>query len=279
MPGQQRRQWTRETPWRQGHVLDARATAALGLKNSVDEMATVVVVISHDCDLAIENLEVEPDVEVVVGRLVASANGNFTWAKAPRTLHLPMIRGGALVTVELVSTQKHLVPKGDLAGYEPESTFVLDGKGLGVLRSWLSARYNRSAFSDAFVDRMRDTKLDIKLANTLQPNGGLISFVNFDIDAGKVVERLAGDPYALSIVLVYAPGEDPDASAEAADKVVQAVEKTCENRLKSGTHIVLKSCMAISEDDLPVSKARVLMQWRLEHMTNKADDHPGTVPL
>jgi hypothetical protein len=279
MQGQQRRQWTRETPWRQGHVLDARAIAALGFKNSVDEAATVVVVISHDCDLAIENIEVEPDVEVIIGRLVASPNGNFTWAKAPRTLHLPMTRGGALVNVELVSTKKLLVPKSDLAGYEPDSAFILDGKGLGVLRSWLSARYNRSAFSDAFVDRMKNTKLDIKLAKTLEPYGGLISFVNFNIDAGKIVERSAGNPYTLSIVLVYAPGEDPEVSAEAAENVVQAVEKTCEDRLKAGIDIVLKSCIAISEDDLPVSQARALMQWRLEHMTNKADDHPGTVIL
>ncbi len=30
--------------------------------------------------------------------------------------------------------------------------------------------------------------------------------------------------------------------------------------------------MSISEDDLPVSKARLLTQWRLEYMTLKADD-------
>ena len=30
--------------------------------------------------------------------------------------------------------------------------------------------------------------------------------------------------------------------------------------------------MSISEDDLSVSKARLLTQWCLEYMTNKADD-------
>lgn len=277
MQGQQFKQWTRETSWRQGHVLDAHAVAALGLKNPVDEVATTVVVISHDCDVAVDNLDVEPHVEVIVGRLVAVPDGNFTWGKAPRTLHLPMVRDGGEVIIELVSTNKLFVPKSKLAQYEPDSAFVLDGKGLGVLRSWLSARYNRSAFTDAFVDRMRATKLDVRLAKTLEPHGGLISFVNFDIDAGQVVERPAGDPYTLSIVLVYAPGDDPDASAEAAEAVVQAVEKICEDRLKAGTDIVLKRCMSISEDDMPVSQARVLMQWRLEHMTNKADDHPGPI--
>ena len=36
--------------------------------------------------------------------------------------------------------------------------------------------------------------------------------------------------------------------------------------------IALKACMSISEDDLPVSKARLLTQWRLEYMTLKADE-------
>lgn len=275
MQGDQLKQWTRETPWRQGHVLHADTVTALGLKNPIDEEATTVVVISHDCDLAIENLDIEPNVEVIVGRLVVVPNGNFTWGKAPRTLHLPVVRDGVGVTIELVSTNKFFILKKELAPHEPNSAFVLDGKGLGVLRSWLSARYNRSAFSNAFVDRMKVTKFDTKLAKALEPHGGLISFVNFDIDAGEVVERLAGDPYALSIVLVYAPGDDPDASAEAAEEVVETIEKICEERLKAGTDIILKNCMAISEDDMPISRARVLMQWRLEHMTNKAEDHLG----
>lgn len=275
MQGDQFKQWTRDTPWRQGHVLHARAAAALGLKNAVDEGATTVVVISHDCDLAVDNLDVESHVEVVVGRSVAAPNGNFTWGKAPRTLHLPMVCDGEGVTIELVSTNKFSIPKKELASYEPDPAFGLDGKQLEVLRSWLSTRYRRSAFSDAFVDRMAATKLDKKLAKALEPHGGLISFVNFDIDAGAVVERPAGDPYTLSIVLVYVPGDDPDASAEAAEKVVEAVEGICEERLKAGTDIVLKRCMCISEDDMPISQARVLMQWRLEYMTHKAEDHPG----
>mgnify|MGYP000860948698 CR=1 FL=1 len=42
--------------------------------------------------------------------------------------------------------------------------------------------------------------------------------------------------------------------------------------------IVLKGCMSISEDDLPVSKARLLMQWRLEYMTLKSDQEQLGAP-
>ena len=65
-------------------------------------------------------------------------------------------------------------------------------------------------------------------------------------------------------------------AAEQADVVAEAVERALRGRLHGGQAIVLKSCFAISEDDLPVSKARVLTQWRLEHMTHRAtEEQPG----
>ena len=48
-------QWSRKTPWRQGHVLCAKARAATGLSHA-DADATCVVVISHDCDVANDDL-------------------------------------------------------------------------------------------------------------------------------------------------------------------------------------------------------------------------------
>lgn len=270
MQGAELKQWTRDTPWRQGQVLDSAAATALGLVNAL-EGATIVVVISHDCDLANDDLDVEPNVEVIVGRQVMIANGNCTWGKAPRTLHFPMFHQGSEIIVELVATAKHTVKKSDLAQSDPDLAFALDGRGVKILRSWLSSRYDRSAFSDAFVERLKETKLSAKLAKILEPKGALISSVYFDIDEGKLYEREAGDPYALRIVLLYPPGVDPEESANAADSVVEKVEILCQELLKSGTEILLKGCMAISEDDMPISQAKLLMQWRLEHMTHKAD--------
>src|SRR4051812_37455561 len=112
-------QWSRETLWRQGHVLDANARDAIQLRHE-DGAATCVVVISHDCDLANDNFRAEPDVEVIIGRVVSTSNGNYSWGKAPRTLHLPMLRSGAIVTVELDATKKQLVPKSALAAYAPD---------------------------------------------------------------------------------------------------------------------------------------------------------------
>ena len=266
-------QWTRDTNWRQGHVLPPEAAARFALTNAADPGSTCVVVITHDCDLANENLDAEPHVEVIVGRTVAAASGNYSWGKAPRTLHYPVERDGAPATVELVATEKALLRKSDLAPFEPDPRFNLDGPTLAVLRSWLSARYDRAAFADAFVTRMRETKADFKLAKALEAHGKNVSFTYFDVDEGKCIERAEGDPYKLGVVLVFNPGDDPDAAADAADAAAEVVETGLRARLPDGgTSIRLEACFAISEEDIPVSQARVLNHWRLEYMTHRAAD-------
>lgn len=268
--------WTRQTPWRQGSVLPRDALLALGLVSQTDIDTACGVVISHDCDLASDNLDAEPNVELIIGRAINACSGNYSWGKAPRTLHLPVLQHGATKAVELCQTAKVLVHKSSLAAFVPDHAWLMDGRALGTLRSWLASRYCRAAFPDTFVNRMNASKASEKLAKALEPHGQLISFVYVDLDEGQNIERAHGDPYQLSVVLVHVVQDDAEEAADQADAAAEAVEKVLRARLGDGQAIVLKGCFAISEDELPVSKARVLTQWRLEHMTHRAsEEEPG----
>jgi hypothetical protein len=269
--------WKRETVWRQGHVLDPATAAQVGLK--VDSSICCLVVISHDCDIANDRLEVEPEVELIAGRLVASEDGNFSWGKVARKLHLTMTRDDKPVVVELQATQKCKVSKRLLAPFVPDATFVLDGRGLDVLQRWLAARYMRAAFPDAFTNRMDDTKLTERLSKLLKPHGKLISCVYFDLDDGRVIERPHGEPYQLSIVLVFPPGDDPEEAADDAEHLANEIHEAFEKKLADQRGLIsLTRCVAISEDDIPLSQARLLSQWRLEHMTlGSNEEQPSPV--
>jgi len=273
--------WARDTPWRQGHVLTAEAIQALGLSHPETPDSTCVVVISHDCDLANDALQIEPDVEVIVGRHLPKGDGNYFWAKAPRRLHVDVLRNGTAAVVELVATAKHLIPKQALAAFSPDAAYSFPGKSLSALRSWLGVRYNRAAFPDPFVDRLSQSKVDKRLAKIIEPVGNLLSAVYFDVDGGKEIDHSDGSPYDLKIVLAYPPGDDPEQTADDVVKVETAIEDLFEEKHFDQTTgkwngIALKACMAISEDDLRVSRARLLTQWRLEYMTLKADEEqPG----
>lgn len=270
------RQSTRNMPWRQGCVLPQEAVREFGLVNHEGNGEVCAVVITHDCDLA-SGTAVEPDVEVIPGLVVSELNGNYTWAKSPRTLHFQANHSGELVVIELLSTQKSLVSKDALLAFNPDSSYSLDGHQLNVLRKWLASRYQRASFPDCFVDRMKATKADTKLGKKIERYGAAISFVYFDLDHGAMIERAEGDPYELSVVLVFNPKNDPVSAADAADAAALEIERVLESCFKDGTLIHLNACFAISEDDLPVSQARVLTQWRLEHMTLRAaDDQLGS---
>lgn len=276
-------QWTRETTWRQGHVVPAEAVQALGLIHPGVPAATCVVVVSHDCDLANDDLAIEPDVEVIVGCHPAKPDGNFRWAKTPRTLHLEITTAGAPVLVELVATSKRAVSKTALAAFTHDAAYSLSGQGLAVLRSWLAVRYNRAAFPDPFVKRMAKFKVDKALAKLVEPHGALVSAIFFDVDGGKELDRSDDSPYELSVVLAYAPGADPEKAADSVDALETAVEKLfAEKHFDKATGqwkgIALKNCLSISEDDLTVSKAKLLTQWRLEHMTLRADEPQPAPP-
>lgn len=264
--------WTRHTPWRQGHVLPPAAVASLGLAEADQVEGTRVVVISHDCDLANDNLDVEPEVEVLVGNVVGASNGNFTWGKSPRTLHLPVQREGGAEVLELIQTAKRRLPKTALAKFVPSLEHSMGQPELSTLRSWLGVRYNRAAFADAFVRRLGAVKADRQLAKLLEQSGDLISFVYFRIEGGHTLERVDGDPYRFDIVLVFTPGDDAENSADRAHELAENVEADIQGRLKDPTSIVLNSCVPISEDDVTVGRARTLTQWRLEHMTLRADE-------
>jgi hypothetical protein len=275
--------WTRDTPWRQGHVLTADTIQALGLLCPEASDSTCVVIISHDCDLANDALQIEPDVEVIVGRHVPKGDGNYYWAKAPRTLHADVLKNGIAAVVELVATAKCLIPKQALAAFIPDTTHVFPGKSLSALRSWLGVRYNRAAFPDPFVNRLSQSKVDKRLAKIIEPVGNLLSAIYFDVDGGNEINHSDGSPYNLKIVLAYPPGNDPERTADEVEKIETAIttlfaEKYFNQAAGKWNGIALKGCMSISEDDLTVSKARLLTQWRLEYMTLKADDDQVGAP-
>lgn len=272
--------WTRDTPWRQGHVLSPEAVIHLELASAESAQQVRAVVISHDCDLANDNLDAEPEVEVLVGGVAAALNGNFAWGKSPRTLHLQVQKAEGTEVLELVQTTKRRVLKTALAKFLPSAEYSMDQPGLSTLRSWLATRYNRAAFADNFVKRLGAAQADERLARLLKSSGDLISFVYFRMEGGHTVEREDGDPYAFNIVLVFAPGDDAEASADRADELAEKVEADLQGRLKDPSSVVLTSCIAISEDDVSVGQAKVLTQWRLEHMTLRADEpQPGPPAL
>lgn len=275
-------EWNRDTPWRQGHLLDHDAIEALGLTLPdlpVEQHA--VVVASHDCDLA-QSPHAEPLVEIIVGRMIERSDGNYTYAKTARKLHV-QFSGNANFWGDLVATAKFSVPKSELCRFSPRTDAVLDAENRSIFQLWLASRYRRSAFPDEFEQRLKDSKLDAKISRVLKPHGESITGIFFDVDGGDEVKRDGPlDTYRLEIYVLYGDAPDPGAAAQIAETIATEIATAFEAKListKDGMwqQIELASCEAISEAALSYQSFRQLKRWRLDHLSLGAEPQQSTV--
>lgn len=266
------RVWDRSTSWRQGSVIDRDTLIAIGAVPGDAPGDRVGVVISHDCDLALDNIAVEPFVEFIVGSDQPRPNGNFSWAKSTRTLQLEIKKAGEPALIELGANNRQSVNKERLAPLDPDGRYTLESRQLAALREWLAARYNRTAFPDEFNRRLDASGTPEKLKKLLAASNELISFIYFDLKGRERDELPAEVPYELAVVLVHFPGPEPAEAGDKADELANRIDAALSQKLVGPEcGIAFRGCMTLSEDDIRLGEAQTLMRWRLDFITLKAD--------
>lgn len=267
-------EWNRDTPWRQGFLLGDDAIDALGLRYPENPDRTIVVVATHDCDLA-QDPQFEPVVEVVVGCLTTK-DGNCTHAKNARKLHIEFV-GDVQFWAGFEATDKVRIGKLELNDFAPWSGVRLRPEDHAVLQMWLASRYRRSAFADEFERRLtKETKLAEKIAKAVKPHGELIIGVFFDVDEGADVTRNGpDDTYQLDVTILHQAEPDFGAAENAARTAADAIEKVFKEKLfvpsKKWQQIELRFCEPMSESVLTYQVFKQLKRWRLEHISLAAD--------
>ena len=266
--------WSRTIGWRQGHILPEEAVSALGLCSDAD---TLVMVISHDCDLANTNLDIEPFIEVITGTRLRAEDPNLVDLKSPRTLHLALTCEGTTVYIELTASGKKTVLKSALATWRPDTRYRLEPDNFFMLRRWLAARYDRAAFPDEFERRLRqETDLAERINKIAKKNdvNRVVSGIYFEVSPREELDPEA--PYELTVVLVYTPGMDPLRNGDIAEKAGEAIEASFRKRClideASGTwkHIRLMGVITYSEEGISVARMKKLQRWHLDHMSMRS---------
>ena len=264
--------WDRLTPWRQGHFLSACTVRTLHAVLGTEGDDAVAVVISHDCDL-VQGPEVEPFVEVIVGRRILKPDGNFTHGKNPRRLHLRGQAGNNAVWIDLNATNRRMVPKEALADAIPDADLKIEVKERGTLQFWLAARYRRSAFPDEFDRRLAATGTATRLRKILKSEGTHILAVFFDLDEGEEPEKGdEKDTYSLAVDLVYSTAHDPlmaKSSAEGVRKRIEEAFRHCcyDQSTKTWRSIELSSCEPIADEAITYAMSLRLKRWNVDDIS------------
>jgi len=258
--------------WRQGDVLGSELIETLGLKHPEFPDDTVAIVVSHDCDLV--NVEKETEVELIIGRTIASL-GDASHAKVARRLHIEFSTQGGKIAVELAAPLKRSVSKTRLSGKSPNLDFRLDVRNRETLQRWLAARYRRTAFPDEFNKRLK--KLRDRVKKVLGPVGQHVRAVLIDLDDGATVEREGPDDlYELHVTLLYDSAHDEPGAYSATEKAAKKIEDIFEENFFSidngrWQYIRLAGCVATSDNAMSIADSEKLRRWDLDDMSLRRD--------
>lgn len=265
-------EWNRDISWRQGYFLDKTTIIKQNLVLPDFADSTLVIIASHDCDLA-QPPDTEPVFEVVIGHFIEKLDGSCTNTKNPRKLHLSIESPEGQKYVEFITTSRQYLPKALLPDINHDEELRLSTAELTVFRRWLAIRYNRSAFPDQFDSRLKNNDIDKKIAKALRKHGEFITAIFFDVDDGVEVNRVdSEDTYQLDISILYSTEVDPltseAAAAEAKDAIIEIfTKKLFNNTTKLWSDIELRYCDVFSDEVFSYRQSVTYKQWRLEHIS------------
>lgn len=257
-------EWTRATPWAQGGLVSQDDMEALGLAEAGSCWG---VVISHDCDLANDNLDIEPAVELIVAQLASRPDGNCQHAKNARKLHIAWeVRDEVEpLWLELLATRKCSVDKRRLIALHPVPDVTLTAADQRILQSWLAARYRRQALPDSLGARLEHVVKRLEKRSKSEA----ATVVGYWISFSPAIELAPAEPYELNINIVYSI--DEPAAEEAAVAVVNDItERFSELVQKAGAGgVMLGECQAYSEEEFTLHDIRHNIELRFDYISNR----------
>ncbi len=255
--------WSRNTKWRQGSLLsNPQGLSALGLSQN---HAQVAMAISHSCDIAQDDIIKEPVIEFVSCNRIEKEDGQCTFGKNPRILHLPILYNNNASTLQITPT-KYFITKEKLFPYAPDDNYVLDISGENILQSWLSSRYKRHALPNSLVSRI-DPIFDFLIKQGKRYTSDIVGYwMKFDPNS----ELNEEEPYEVELQIVYSI-DNPSFEEIVTQMARQLVDKFS-GKLKG---VELRTCKATSETEFTLWDLRNNIEFKLDYLSSREELRRG----
>lgn len=230
-----------------------------------DDAATYIVA-THDCSLVDPRLYEEPYLEYFVARPVSEKNGNFTFAKNIRCLHLDLLKDGALRSYELKMAERGFIDRAPMDQSMPDSSVVLTNESKRIFARWIANRYTTRGFPDEFNRRINAVvegkkaclKKLFSRPESRQMLGVYIKLTPPDQDLP------GSQSYRLVVTLVY---EDAAINSEEKRDQLDDYAKAIKECLSSAQGVVIEGVIALSEKDISLQAFRRLQQWQWDYVS------------
>lgn len=262
------------TQWRQGHLLTPESTKALGLAR-VGDGEVVAVVVSHDCDI---HNDKESFVEVIVSRVLDRKDKQFEKARNPRQLHYSSSAAQPADYRHVVLRHENLVRvsvQDFFATARRDDRYGIDQTEKRSLKQWLAARYGRPAFPNDFEAHLRKPygkkqTVEKAIAEIVSDEEGLLVGVFLDLGDFRTEDPPKGEPFGLSIYVVYDASEAPEKARSYGEAIAERLTDLfveAYGQEDVATEIALEHCSAVADLEFRLSDIRRTDQWRLEYVS------------
>lgn len=252
--------------WRQGAILPAASHAAIQIDLSLND-SDCCIVASQSCDILCEDFTAEPYVDLVIARPISgSANGNYTFAKNARRLHLDVTVKGDVGVYEALASDRRTIRRQLLATHGPDIGRRLSPEAVEHVIQWLVSRYRRKAFPDEFNARTHevfDRKVKPRLQRLAQVTALYVALNSWE-------ELQSGMDYKLSLLATMLRSQYADPALRA------AVEKgmgEIANFFRVCPGIDVDDFAVRSEADVTLDEVRHLARWHLDYITLRDTRH------
>ena len=253
----------RELGWRQGSVLPpslfVAVEAATGL--SFKEGESFPVVVTQDCDVACDNYEDEPLVEIVRAVLNEKPDGNLRHFKSARRLQVDALVDGTPRLVQFNTVERRFLDRRILEGAAPDDRITIQPKDVPSLARWIAYRFRRASFPDAFDRRLDSAKKELRKLFSAWGDGISAVFVHVHPDN----ELPDTEVYELTAYLTVL-AEVSDAAYE---KLENELLPKCQEILDGIQGITLVDLMLVSEKVFTLDDARQSRRMDFDSITYK----------
>ena len=257
--------------WRQGILLkpDDRLKENAHYDISDDDL---LLIVSQTCDLVQGSFKNEPWFEVLCLHPLHSApDGNCLGGKNSRRIEFSTsaIRGDPSTWYALPH-ERHLIDRRLLLeGVEPAG--MIDGETLKMILSWLSRRYTRTAFPEAFIQRMDARKRPIgKKFARLNP---LVANVFIRLEPFEEIETEHTYTVELMLVMNADDFDDPDKY-----KLCEAIQNELEKQLDQCDGIEVEEILIGSTADVTIEDLKGYREWDYSYLSFRDPDN-AAAPL
>jgi len=191
----------KELGWRQGSILPRTLVDKFldEYPGVLDPDKEILLIVSHDCDVTNASFDSEPRIELLKATMLDASrrDGALWYGKNPRKIQFEIQVAGEISFAEANAHNRFFALREILLNCAPDPERSCPSQTIRQISNWLSRRYVRAAFPDAFNSRIGSSLKAIR--RPLKSAGEYITAVFVAMESW---EELAEDePYRITITM------------------------------------------------------------------------------